>query len=125
MAPSFRVTVLADALKVAGHFGRSGLVKQLVMTLGGLLNELGTEAVGEVGTSLVAGVRTLRRVGLRWLGMQGLLQSEKAGLDRTIAAAKVSTLCEQVVREMEAVVSEFERHIGPAAPQADRARHAA
>ena len=68
---------------------------------------------------------SLRRVGLRWLGMQGLLQSEKPGLDRSAAAAKVSTLCEQVVREMEVVVSEFERHIGPAAPQADRARHAA
>ncbi len=65
MAPKLRAVVLEDALKVAGHFGRTPLIKQLVLTLGGLIKELGVEGVAEVGATLVAGVRSLRRVGLR------------------------------------------------------------
>lgn len=65
VAPTHRVVVLEDALKVAGHFGRTALVKQLVLQLGNVIKELGAEGVGEVGTMLVAGVRSLRRVGLR------------------------------------------------------------
>jgi hypothetical protein len=60
-----RVVVLEDALKVAGHFGRIALVKQLVHSLGSLLSELGAEGAAEVGAALAAGVRSLRRVGLR------------------------------------------------------------
>lgn len=60
-----RVVVLEDALKVAGHFGRITLVKQLVNSLGSLLAELGAEGVSEVGPALAVGVRSLRRVGLR------------------------------------------------------------
>ena len=59
------MVVLEDALKVAGHFGRIALVKQLVHSLGGLLSELGAQEVVQVGAALAAGVRTLRRVGLR------------------------------------------------------------
>jgi hypothetical protein len=65
LAPGQRVVVLEDALKVAGHFGRTALVKQLVSQLGNLIRELGPDGVGEVGAMLVAGVRSLRRVGLR------------------------------------------------------------
>jgi len=65
MTPKLRAVVLEDALKVAGHFGRTALIKQLVLTLGGLIKELGVEGVAEVGATLVAGVRSLRRVGLR------------------------------------------------------------
>ncbi len=65
MSPKLRAIVLEDALKVAGHFGRTALIKQLVLTLGGLIKELGVEGVAEVGATLVAGVRSLRRVGLR------------------------------------------------------------
>ncbi len=60
-----RVVVLEDALRIAGHFGRIPLVKQLVHSLGSLLSELGAEGVSEVGPALAAGVRSLRRVGLR------------------------------------------------------------
>ena len=60
-----RIVVLEDALRVAGHFGRVELVKQLVHSLGSLLVELGPEGVFEVGPALAAGVRSLRRVGLR------------------------------------------------------------
>ncbi len=60
-----RVVVLEDALRIAGHFGRIALVKQLVHSLGSLLAELGAEGVSEVGPALAAGVRSLRRVGLR------------------------------------------------------------
>ena len=65
VAPKHRAVVLEDALKVAGHFGRTALVKQLVLQLGNAIKEIGAEGVGEVGTMLVAGVRSLRRVGLR------------------------------------------------------------
>jgi cellulose synthase operon protein C len=65
LEPRHRVVVLEDALKVAGHFGRQALVKQLVSQLGNLIRELGADGVGEVGAMLVAGVRSLRRVGLR------------------------------------------------------------
>ena len=65
MGPKLRALVLEDALKVAGHFGRTSLIKQLVLTLGGLIKELGAEGVSEIGATLVAGVRSLRRVGLR------------------------------------------------------------
>ncbi len=65
MAPRQRAMVLEDALKVAGHFGRTALVKQLVGQLGNVIKELGAEGVSEVGQMLVAGVRSLRRVGLR------------------------------------------------------------
>lgn len=60
-----RVVVMEDALRIAGHFGRIPLVKQLVNSLGSLLTELGVEGVSEVGPALAAGVRSLRRVGLR------------------------------------------------------------
>lgn len=63
--PKHRAVVLEDALKVAGHFGRTALVKQLVLQLGNVIKELGAEGVTEVGAMLVAGVRSLRRVGLR------------------------------------------------------------
>lgn len=65
MLPKYRAVVLEDGLKVAGHFGRTALVKQLVLQLGNVIKEIGPEGVGEVGTMLVAGVRSLRRVGLR------------------------------------------------------------
>ncbi len=65
LAPKHRAQVLEDALKVAGHFGRTALVKQLVLQLGNVIKELGSEGVSEVGGMLVSGVRTLRRVGLR------------------------------------------------------------
>jgi cellulose synthase operon protein C len=65
VAPKHRACVLEDALKVAGHFGRAALVKQLVLQLGNAITEIGADGVGEVGTMLVAGVRSLRRVGLR------------------------------------------------------------
>lgn len=65
MAPRQRAVVLEDALKIAGHFGRTALVKQLVGQLGNVIKEVGAEGVGEVGQMLVAGVRSLRRVGLR------------------------------------------------------------
>lgn len=60
-----RAVVLDDALKVAGHFGRAGLVKRLVLQLGNAIKELGPEEVGTMGGLLVSGVRSLRRVGLR------------------------------------------------------------
>ena len=65
MPPKLRAVVLEDSLKVAGHFGKTALVKQLVLALSGLIKELGVEGVQEVGATLVAGVRSLRRVGLR------------------------------------------------------------
>lgn len=70
-----KAAVLEDALKVAGHFGRSELVKQLVAAIGSLMSELATApaAGGDFGDFdaagaaqlLAAGMRTLRRVGLR------------------------------------------------------------
>jgi hypothetical protein len=64
-APRVRALLYEDGLKVAGHFGRTSLVKQLVASLGRLFAELGAEGMGELGATLVAGVRSLRRVGLR------------------------------------------------------------
>jgi hypothetical protein len=60
-----RALVYEDALKVAGHFGRTALIRQLVASLGRLFGELGSEGMSELGATLVAGVRSLRRVGLR------------------------------------------------------------
>ncbi len=60
-----RAVVLEDGLKIAGHFGRTALVKQLVLQLGNSIKEVGSEGVGEIGGLLVSGVRSLRRVGLR------------------------------------------------------------
>ncbi|MBX7098301.1 MAG: hypothetical protein K1X89_11360 [Myxococcaceae bacterium] len=60
-----RLAVLEDALKVAGHFGRAALVRQLALGLGSLLTELGPEGVAQQGPALASGVRSLRRVGLR------------------------------------------------------------
>lgn len=65
MEARHRALVLEDALKIAGHFGRAALVKQLVLQIGSAISELGAEGVGEIGQMLVAGVRSLRRVGLR------------------------------------------------------------
>jgi len=65
LEPPQRVVILEDGLKVAGHFGRTALVKQLVLQLGNLIRELGAEGVGQVGAMLLAGVRSMRRVGLR------------------------------------------------------------
>jgi len=69
-----KATVLEDAVKIAGHFGRSELVKQLVAQIGSLMSELATAPpAADLGADenasaaqlLAAGVRTLRRVGLR------------------------------------------------------------
>lgn len=65
MPAKLRALLYEDALKVAGHFGRTALVKQLVASLGRLFGELGAEGMSELGATLVAGVRSLRRVGLR------------------------------------------------------------
>lgn len=65
MPAKLRALLYEDALKVAGHFGRTPLVKQLVSSLGRLFGELGAEGMSELGATLVAGVRSLRRVGLR------------------------------------------------------------
>ncbi len=65
LAARHRAVVLEDALKIAGHFGRTALVKQLVLQLGNAIKEVGSEGVGEIGGLLVSGVRSLRRVGLR------------------------------------------------------------
>lgn len=65
MVAKHRAVVLEDGLKIAGHFGRTALVKQLVLQIGNAIKELGAEGVSEVGQMLVAGVRSLRRVGLR------------------------------------------------------------
>ena len=65
LAAKHRAVVLEDGLKIAGHFGRTALVKQLVLQIGSAIKELGAEGVTEVGQMLVAGVRSLRRVGLR------------------------------------------------------------
>lgn len=65
MPAKLRALLYEDALKVAGHFGRTQLVKQLVASLGRLFGELGAEGMSELGSTLVAGVRSLRRVGLR------------------------------------------------------------
>jgi hypothetical protein len=64
-AAKHRAVVLEDALKIAGHFGRTALVKQFVLQLGNAIKEVGSEGVGEIGGLLVSGVRSLRRVGLR------------------------------------------------------------
>ncbi len=60
-----RTLVLEDSLRVAGHFGREALVKQLVLRLTGAIAELGPTELGELGGVLVSGMRSLRRVGLR------------------------------------------------------------
>ncbi len=60
-----KVLVYEDVLKVAGHFGRTPLVRQMVGALGNLFNELGQTGVSEIGSALVASVQSLRRVGLR------------------------------------------------------------
>jgi hypothetical protein len=65
LAARHRAVVLEDALKIAGHFGRTALVKQLVSHIGTAIKELGAEGVTEIGHMLVASVRSLRRVGLR------------------------------------------------------------
>jgi hypothetical protein len=65
MAARHRAVVFEDALKIAGHFGRAALVKQLVLQIGSAITELGADGLSEVGQMLVAGVRSLRRVGLR------------------------------------------------------------
>lgn len=65
MPAKLRALLYEDAIKVAGHFGRTPLVKQLVSSLGRLFGELGAEGMSELGATLVAGVRSLRRVGLR------------------------------------------------------------
>lgn len=65
LPPQFRLTVLEDALKVAGHFGRTALVRQLAMGLGSVISELGAEGVAQLGAALASGMRSLTRVGLR------------------------------------------------------------
>lgn len=60
-----RTLVLEDALRVAGHFGREALVKQLVLRLTGAIAELAPTELEELGTVLVSSMRSLRRVGLR------------------------------------------------------------
>ncbi|MBL8956163.1 MAG: hypothetical protein JNK82_35645 [Myxococcaceae bacterium] len=75
LPPRQKAAVLEDAVKIAGHFGRSDLVKQLIAAIGSLMAELATAPAtgGDVGDEdsagaaelLAAGVRMLRRVGLR------------------------------------------------------------
>lgn len=65
LPPALKGHVLEDGLTVAGHFGRTAMVRQLVLTVGNLLRELGSQGVSELGGTLVASLRTLRRVGLR------------------------------------------------------------
>jgi cellulose synthase operon protein C len=65
LTPAHRALVLEDCLKVAGHFGRAPLVKQIVKSLLLVMSELGAEGVAEIGVMLTSGVRSLRRVGLR------------------------------------------------------------
>jgi cellulose synthase operon protein C len=65
LAPANRALVLDDCLKVAGHFSRAPLVRQIVKSLLLVMSELGAEGVAEIGTMLTSGVRNLRRVGLR------------------------------------------------------------
>lgn len=60
-----RAAILEDGLRVAGHFGRESLVKQLVLQLGNTIVALGAEGLEQIGGLLVSGVRSLRRVGLR------------------------------------------------------------
>jgi cellulose synthase operon protein C len=60
-----RAPVLEDALRIAGHYGRTALVKQLVTSFSALIGELGTAGVTELGAGIVASMRSLRRVGLR------------------------------------------------------------
>lgn len=71
-----KAAVLEDAVKVAGHFGQSQLVKQLVAAIGSLMAELAgqpqsvIDAGSDLGSAgpaqlLAMGVRTLRRLGLR------------------------------------------------------------
>jgi hypothetical protein len=67
-----KAAVLEDAVMIAGHFGKSELVKQLVAAIGGLVSDLASApaAIDDAGAAgaahlLAAGVRTLRRVGLR------------------------------------------------------------
>jgi hypothetical protein len=63
--PPRRAALLEEALTVAGHFGRSEMVKQLVSGLEELLAGLGAKHAAEVGRVLGACLRSLRRVGLR------------------------------------------------------------
>lgn len=75
LPPRLRVSVLEDAVKIAGHFGRSDQVKQLVATIGSLMSELASlphvsqpselDEIAGPAQLLASGVRTLRRVGLR------------------------------------------------------------
>lgn len=65
LSGAHRAVILEDALKVAGHFGRASLVKQLVSQLGASIREVGAAGVEPLGRLLVSGVRTLRRVGLK------------------------------------------------------------
>jgi hypothetical protein len=65
-----RVALLEDALRVAGHFGRAHLVRQLVLSFGNLLTEVGAKGADALGTTLATTVRSLRRVGLREEGRE-------------------------------------------------------
>ncbi|MBX7114859.1 MAG: hypothetical protein K1X64_11085 [Myxococcaceae bacterium] len=82
-----RIVVLEDGLKVAGHFGRSSLVKQLLLTLMGLISELGAEGVAELGSALAAGVRSLRRVGLKDEAVELLGRAQKVLKANDLATA--------------------------------------
>lgn len=65
LPPEVRTGSLEVALKVAGHFGQDGLVRQLVASLGSLLRELPPNQLAELGPALASGARSLRRLGLR------------------------------------------------------------
>ncbi len=82
-----RAVVLEDGLKVAGHFGRSSLVKQLLLTLMSLISELGPEGVAELGGALAAGVRSLRRVGLKDEAVELLSRAQKVLKANDLATA--------------------------------------
>ena len=63
--PERRVLVLEDALRVAGHFGRQELVRELTRQLADLLAGMAAEHMAVAAHTLGACLSALRRVGLR------------------------------------------------------------
>ncbi|HEY3448388.1 MAG TPA: hypothetical protein VGK67_18670 [Myxococcales bacterium] len=60
-----RISLLEEALMLAGYFGRAELVRQIVATIEKLLGGLTPESANEVGGIIGRCLRSLRRVGLR------------------------------------------------------------
>lgn len=78
VAPARQVSLLEEALMLAGFFGRAELARSLVARLKELCAALSESEAAEVGSMLGACLRGLRRVGLR---------EEAADLLRTTAAS--------------------------------------